>query len=205
MNQRQAFDAMSLNDEALLLRMISSRDEIAFRVFFDRYRKLVFNYANYWIRSKELAEEIMLDVFLKIWQLESPEEIINAEYFLRAVTKNMVISALRRKTLTIVAAADLAEEVVSYQDSPEEIALQKEAGNMLAEAVNQLPAQQRKVYELCRVEGLKYSQAAEKLALSPLTVKTHMQQALRFLRKYIDMHQAMLWVLVIIQFLKEKE
>ncbi|MNY10648.1 ECF RNA polymerase sigma factor SigE [compost metagenome] len=61
----------------------------------------------------------------------------------------------------------------------------KDTKELLQSGINLLPPQQKLVYQLCHQEGLKYEEVAEKLNLSPLTVKSHMQHALRFLRAYV--------------------
>jgi len=62
--------------------------------------------------------------------------------------------------------------------------VQSEHYDDLNQAVNKLPPQQQLVYKMCYHEGLRYDEVAEKLQISHLTVKTHMQQALRTIRGY---------------------
>ena len=64
-------------------------------------------------------------------------------------------------------------------------------------AIAQLPAQQREVYQLCHQQGLKYEEVAEKLGLAPSTVATHMKLALKSLRNYLQKHINIYALLVI--------
>jgi RNA polymerase sigma-70 factor (ECF subfamily) len=68
------------------------------------------------------------------------------------------------------------EETVIYQDYQ----------NILNQAIDRLPPQQKLVYGLCHGEGLKYEEAAQRLHISRLTVKTHMQQALRTIKSHFS-------------------
>jgi RNA polymerase sigma-70 factor (ECF subfamily) len=72
---------------------------------------------------------------------------------------------------------------------------------LLQAGIELLPPQQKLVYQLCHQEGLKYEEAAEKLNLSPLTVKTHMQHALRFLRSHVIKNSDMAVALILFKIL----
>lgn len=171
-------------DENILLYRISLGDEYAFRAVFDRYRSRVYSYALKIIKSNERAEEILHDVFLKIWQHESPTGIENLEAYLKVVTRNTTLKALRRIRLELHATYVWKYAAEAARNETEEVVLFNDAAVILNQAIELLPPQQKQVYKLCRLEGLKYAQVAERLSLSPLTVKTHMQHALRFLRSY---------------------
>ncbi|MFA6084334.1 RNA polymerase sigma factor [Mucilaginibacter sp.] len=188
MPEVNSFNDNSFNEERLLLSKTSSGDELAFRRIFDRYRKKVYSYALKIIKSREQAEEILLDVFLKIWQHKNLAEIENLECYLRTITRNLAITALRRHNLELMINQELCNDWKEADNLTEETISVNETAHIFNKALDLLTPQQKLVYTLCRVEGLKYSEAAERLAISPLTVKTHMQHALRSLRAYIDIH-----------------
>ncbi|MNY40859.1 Sigma-70, region 4 [compost metagenome] len=60
------------------------------------------------------------------------------------------------------------------------------------------------MYHLCHQEGLKYEEVAERLNISKLTVKTHMQHALRFLRNYVSTHTDIAVLVILMTFLAER-
>ena len=68
----------------------------------------------------------------------------------------------------------------------------REVENLLKEAVNTLPAQRRKVYQLVREEGLSYAEIAEKLQISKNTVRNHVAEALQEIRIYLREHGVMI-------------
>ena len=65
----------------------------------------------------------------------------------------------------------------------------KEAEQILAKAIDQLPQQQKLVYQLSREQGLKHEEIARQLNLSPGTVKNHMIRALKTLREQLEHHR----------------
>ncbi|MNX54794.1 RNA polymerase sigma factor [compost metagenome] len=86
----------------------------------------------------------------------------------------------------------------------EEYIIFKDSEKILNQAIEQLPAQQKLVYSLCHQEGLKYDEVAQKLNISKLTVKTHMQHALRFLRNYVSTHTDIATLVILMTFLRER-
>lgn len=172
-------------DEQLLLKNISLGDEKAFQIIFDRYSNRVYVYALKLLKSEEVAEEIVHDVFLKLWKQPVAATIDNVEAYLKVAARNMVFNAMRKERLVARVSqhikrhspgnSNITEEMIQYQDTV----------TVFQEAVKALPPQQRQVYLLCRSKGMQYVQAARVLSISPLTVKTHMQKALRFLRGFI--------------------
>ncbi|TZF82817.1 RNA polymerase sigma-70 factor [Pedobacter sp. BS3] len=192
-------------NETILLNNISLGDEYAFRVIFDKYRTRVYSYALKIIKSGEQAEEILHDVFLKLWQHENPAGIENLEAWLRVVVRNTTLKVLRRNRLEMKADDVLAYHWEESHNQTEDIIFLHDSAFILNQAIELLPPQQKQVYKLCRIEGLKYAQAAERLSLSPLTVKTHMQHALRFLRSYVTKHSDVVLFITLLQiFLKNR-
>src|ERR1700744_5340677 len=88
--------AQNIYNEHLLLQQIAQRDENAFKSLFDLYKDRLFLYINGIIKSKEVSEEIVMDVFLKIWLgKEIVNQIENFDAFLFRVAYNKSIDFLR--------------------------------------------------------------------------------------------------------------
>ncbi|GAA4780478.1 RNA polymerase sigma-70 factor [Olivibacter ginsenosidimutans] len=183
-----------MDEKALLIR-IASGDEQAFRIIFDRYRIPIYRYALKIVKSEQVAEEIVHDVFLTLWQHENPSAIEAVEAYIKVVARNAALQVLRRGQLEQRVGNQLKTTWEETHNQTEEAILFNESTILLRQAIALLPPQQRQVYLLCREEGLKYAQAAERLSLSPLTVKTHMLHALRFLRNYLSQHSDLVLLL----------
>lgn len=173
--------------DAELLAKVAMADERAFRKLYDTFGDKVYTQAFRLLHSKEKAEELMQEVFLKIWRMgPALREIESLDAYLGKMTRNRTLNVLRDQARAKGWIQEVvAEDDIAGRNDTEEALLLKEAKNALKEAIAMLPEQQREVYLLCHEEGLKYDEAAQRLNIAPLTVKTHMQRALKFLRKHL--------------------
>lgn len=191
-----------LIDEKELLAKMAVGDERAFRIIYDKYNNRVYTYALQLLHSKTEAEEMTQEVFLKLWLMsENSLAVSNLEAYLYTVTKHRSLNVLRRMILEGKVEKSLGETWREDNNDTEEEVLMKDVRNVLNAAIDLLPQQQKQVYLLCQQEGLKYDEAAERLNLSSLTVKTHMQRALKSVRTYVKAHTDIVIALVILKLL----
>lgn len=188
----------TINDK-ILLKGISNGDKYAFRLIFTTYRDKIYAYALKIIKCEATAEDIVHDVFLKIWTHPDLNKIDNLESYLKIASRNTTLKILRRQALEMQTTNNFIQNWDETHNETEEIILVNDFSKVVTQAINLLPQQQKLVYNLCREEGLKYSEAAERLSISPLTVKTHMQLALRFLKNYLSKHGDVVLCLILSQ------
>lgn len=177
---------MKERDTSALLFKISLGDEVAFNALFTLYGHQVNSFALRLTRSESLAEETVQEVFLKVWLKRATlKSVDNFSSYLFTIVRNHVYNHLRRKALEESAKIFLRNEMtLSYQPDSDEILEQRK--QILRQIVDGMPRRQRIVYDLCHRDGLKYEEAATKLNISRLTVKTHMQQAIRTIRLHFS-------------------
>lgn len=191
-----------LIDEKDLLVKMAGGGQQAFRIIYDKYSNGVYNYALQLLHSKAEAEEMTQEVFLKLWLLgNSVSEISNLEAYLYTVTKHRSLNVLRRMILEGKVEKALGKAWREDNNNTEEEILMNDVRNVLNTAIELLPPQQKQVYILCQQQGLKYDEAAEHLNLSTLTVKTHMQRALKSVRAYVKANTGIAIALVILKLL----
>lgn len=173
-------------DEVELLAKIAVGDQYAFKIIYDHYRSQVFTFSLKYLKSTLQAEELVQEVFLKLWKLEGRLlEIKNLENFILTLSRNKAFSMLRRMKLEAKKIDTISDyDDYSVNDTEEGIML-NDIRQLLDKGISLLPPKQKLVYELCHQDGLKYEQAAKVLDVSPETIKTHMKLALRFLRNYL--------------------
>ncbi|MCD0488101.1 RNA polymerase sigma-70 factor [Pedobacter sp. MC2016-14] len=187
-----------MNQESNLLTRIAQKDENAFKIVYEDYHLKIYTYALKYLKSDIEAQEVMQEVFLKLWLRDSNAlSINNLEHYLRMLTRNRSLDVLRRKVLENNADLNKAINWKEEHNDTEESILLNDTQKVLDQAINLLPPQQKLVYKLCRDEGLSYDQVAAQLNLSPATVHTHMKLALKFLRTYVQQHTDILALLVI--------
>ena len=193
------------NDEKILLHQISVGDAKAFSIIFHRYSPKVYNYALKIVKSESLSEEIAQEVFVKVWKLEEQlTHIENLDAYLRVLTRNHTLKVLRRMALEVKTSRMMAHDYKEDHNETEEYIIFKDSEKILSQAIEKLPPQQKLVYTLCHQEGLKYEEVAERLNISKLTVKTHMQHALRFLRNYVSTHTDIAVLVILMTLLAEQ-
>ena len=170
--------------ESELLIAVASGNEDAFRQLFFRYHQElgthVFRVAN----SIELAEEIVQDVFLKIWMnRDDLTDIKNFKAYLFVISKNHTLNCLRKLARERMYKLDWDDR---FENIPSLEANTNIYHNLLDEAINQLPPQQQKVYLLSRHGRLKYAEVATELDISRETVKKYLQIATASITAYVQ-------------------
>lgn len=175
------------SDIKYLLSRISEGDESAFSEIFHRYSGKVYAFSLKLTQSETVAEEIVQEVFLKIWVHRT--SLVSIEFFpsyLYTITRNHAFNVLKRLAREEHAKAVLEKQLSEAHTETEETIIYQEYQNMIDKVINDLPPQQKLVYSLCHQEGLKYEEVARRLHISRLTVKTHMQQALRTIKSHLS-------------------
>jgi len=181
-----------LTDEKLILDKISGGDQQAFGSLFNFYKNKVYGYALSILQSEIQAEEIVQDVFIKLWiKRAQMSDIDNFGGFLRTLVKNDTLNALKK-----IANEQKQHQIIQLEHSDIDFGTEdsiqfKETKQILALAIEKLPPQQKLVYNLCNVEGLKQKDVAEKLNISTSTVKTHLRDAVKSIKFYLNNHDEM--------------
>ncbi|MGO4293603.1 RNA polymerase sigma-70 factor [Chitinophaga sp. RAB17] len=160
-------------------------DEQAFsRLFRHLYDRLL-HFCIRYVHVKEAAEEIVSDVFVKLWNRRTElEPIINLEVYLFVAVKNHSLNYLEQYShLRIVPlsgsdTADLRNSVDLERDLE-----WKEMRFKMDKVVSSLPAQCRRIFQLIKEDGFKYKEVAEILGISPRTVETQLFRAMRRLNE----------------------
>ena len=174
--------AESIHNEMDLLRQIADSSEVAFRQLFDTYQHQLFTYVYKVTRSRELADDAVQDIFLKIWSMRQKLPAIeNIQAYLRRMAHNQAL-----KGFQAVAREGLVEDRLacekSAQGATDDGLLSKEIQRYINNLIDQLTPSQRKVFLLSREEGLRQQEIADRLGLNLVTVKRHMVDALKAIR-----------------------
>jgi len=189
----------SAYSEQELTALLKEGDQQAFNALFDQYQQLVFSIAYKLTRSRVQAKEIVQDVFLKLWmKRQQLDEIENLGAYLNRIARNQSIDELRKIAREAVRKVEIREEQMELGDRTTEHSLQfNETSHMIADALETLSPQQRRVYQLCHEQGLKYEEAAKEMGLSAGTVHAHMKLALKNIRIYLKNLDALLVVMLL--------
>lgn len=133
-----------------------------------------------------MAEEIVQDTFLKVWLKRGEAlSILDFEAYLFTMTRNLVFDRLKKISYELDAKQALPTGPAYTEDADHRLR-HHQYQQLLQAAINQLPPQQKQVYELAKVEGLSHEAIARKLNLARPTVKKHMALALQFIRQFLS-------------------
>jgi RNA polymerase sigma-70 factor (family 1) len=165
----------------LVGRIASEDDAVAYKQLFQLYHPRLFHFAYSITHSKETAEEIVSDVFLKIWiKRKSLIKIQNKQLYLYICTKNHAINRLiKDKKNKVFSLDECLVEIHSIYFDPEQLMITAEMVRKVHQAINQLPPKCQMIFKLVKEDGLKYKEVAELLSISPKTVENQMTIALR--------------------------
>lgn len=177
----------STNGNELIIRVVQG-DEIAFGQLFRQYKNKLYSFIFHLSGSATIAEDVLQDVFLKIWRdRDQLTGIDNFNAYLYRMAQNTAINVLRRQSREALLLNEMQRLAPEGVQGDEPLAA-KEVRTALQQAINDLPPQQRKVYQLGQEHGLSYEQIAGSLGISTSTVRNHMVQALKAIREYIALH-----------------
>ncbi|PWJ60007.1 RNA polymerase sigma-70 factor (ECF subfamily) [Dyadobacter jejuensis] len=180
--------------ESLFGRVVKKGDYYAFRELFTNHYRYLCNYAMRVVETREIAEEVVADVFVKLWKNREQIEVHTSfqAYIYRAV-RNQALDYLKLKMHRQYEkeSLDSIQWSMSHADhfSPMDELAFNETYNHIERCIQALPCQCQVIFRLSREEGLRYKDIAEKLNISVKTVETQMSRALKVLRERVPAHR----------------
>lgn len=146
-------------------------------LFFDGLHRFSYSF----VKSSEVAEEIVSDVYIKIWQIRTRlTEIDNLKVYLYTIAKNFSLNYIARNYKNPVTNLDAIDvEAVIGIKNPEDLCISAETINKIQLAIQQLPPQCKLVFQLIKEDGLSYKEAASVLNLSVFTVRNQLAISIR--------------------------
>ncbi|NJM15639.1 MAG: RNA polymerase sigma-70 factor [Bacteroidales bacterium] len=170
-----------------LLIRLKNGDMAAFDAVYEKYCKRLYGFAIRYLKQKQDAEEIVQDVFIKIWNARETINLSSSfESFLFTVAYNTTISQLRKR----LSEKKYVEHVTALQQPGLDHTSPEESYDHLKQTVQvlleQLTPRQKEVFLLSRQDNLTHEEIAAKLNISVNTVKNHLVAALDFLRSNLN-------------------
>lgn len=186
-----------LKDEANLFYRLSQSDKEAFTVIFDHYEPRIYPFLLRITKSETSAEEIVQELFIKLWTLRAEVgKIENPRSYIFRMATNRALSYMKSVDRTNRLMQRVAGSTTTTLNVTEERIDYKQTEEIINKLVDQLPAQQKKIYKLSRQQGMSYDEIAAELKISPSTVKNHLTEALRFIREKLQQSSGSIIVLV---------
>lgn len=166
-----------------ILSKIADGDEQAFTQMFHHYRNKVFHFCQKILQSDDKAKEVTQDVFMKLWITRSSlRGVAYPDAYIFTIARNICFNILKREAIKSRVTSEIAARIPFADDSTEKSIYYNEYKRLLAHAVDALPARQKEVYVLSYEQGLKRGEVAQKMQVSPETVKSQLALAIKFIR-----------------------
>jgi RNA polymerase sigma-70 factor, ECF subfamily len=184
-----------------LLTDLKKNKENAFDELFRKYFQNLVWFAMKMVKSKEIAEEVVQDLFVNFWEKRHELDLkVSIKAYLYRAVYNNCIHALRKNKLHDSSELTLANELTEDFENLLEIS---ELETRIFGLIEQLPTECKRIFKLSRFEELKYKEIAEQLQISIKTVETQMSRALKFLRKHMSDYIKLLILFALEIFLKK--
>jgi RNA polymerase sigma-70 factor (ECF subfamily) len=164
-----------------LFKISHESDGKAFKEFYRYYFNRLFRFCITIVHSKEVAEEIVHDVFMNLWEKRNHlHKIENPDVYLYVAVKNKSLDYLSKNRLReTVDISTIGNEYFVFDIDPEKMMITEEMKKKIYQTIDQLPPCCKQIFCLIREDGLKYKEAAAILNLSVKTVESQMAIAMK--------------------------
>lgn len=168
-----------------LLKRLQSGDQQAFEVLYQNYSQEIYRKLVKMVKNIPLAEELTQDVFVKLW---NKREVIHIDqpfrYYLLTLTNNIVVDFYRKAARERKLQDEIIAASTELYNPTEDQIYYKETKELMDNAIDSLPAQQKLVFTLCKIEGKSYEEVSKLLSISTSTISNHIVKATKSIKVY---------------------
>ncbi len=181
----------ALTEHELLVR-IADGDEHAFSILFRDWSPRLMAYIFKVTRSRQVSEEIVQDVFTKIWQhRDCLNTINNFQHYLFVIARNHALNELEK-----IAAYWKLQRNFAHEQKTGTLSEESPVEDILENALHKLSPRQREIWLLNRRERYTYEEIADRLGISRETVKSHLKTATQSVTQLLNSRAIILLALV---------
>lgn len=190
-----AYSGKGASDEQALMKRVKAEDTKALEELYDLYKSLLFGMIVSIVKTREEAEDLLQEVFMKIWEkaYTFDEDQGNVYSWIVTLTRNKAIDRIRSKGYKTQekASNSVGEPGLSLerdQFDPLQTTIFSDRAELVKQALNEIPDKQRQVIEVAYYDGMTQSEISEHLDIPLGTVKTRTRQGLVKLKNILEDH-----------------
>lgn len=177
-------------NEKELLSRLRQGDQEAFTQLYHLYSERLYRNLLALVKSEQLAEEILQDIFVQFWEKRATIDIQSSfRSYLFRIGENKVHDFYRKARRDQKLHAYIKAAASEQYTHIEEALLSRENAGLLQQAIDTLPPQRRQVFEYCKLQGRSYREVSELLGISTSTINDHIVKATRDIRQFIYANQ----------------
>lgn len=183
--------------EKELLLGLQSGDEASFTALYNLYSPLAFLTVLKFVKEREIALDLIQDLFFRIWNnRQSVDAGKPFKSYLFSIAKNLVIDFFRKTARDRRLMDELITATPASDEQVERAIFRKEIAALVGQTVDSLPAQQRKIFMLCRIDGRSYEEVAKMLHLSIPTIGNQLTRATKKIRRQL-LHSSIIQITLV--------
>jgi len=156
-----------------------------FNGFYQKHSRDLYNFMYYKSGDGDQAMDYVQEAFVKVFENCSKVDFSKAKSYLFTTANNLFLNVVKHQKVKLAYAKQQPAEVMTSED-PQFVLQEKEFMGQLEDAISELTEAQREVFLLNRIDGKKYREIAEMLAISEKAVEKRMMGALKKLRARLD-------------------
>ena len=179
-------NAIRADERTLVLRLIEGNED-AFCELYAAYKSRLIYFAMRFLKSREYAEDIFQDAFTTIWQSRrflNPDASFSS--YLYIIVRNRILNQLRDLANEDKLKEDILSQAVDYSNDTKNEILANDLSRIISQALSQLTARQREIFEMSREQQMSHKEIADALGISANTVQEHISLSLRTIRTYLQ-------------------
>ena len=172
-----------IRKEKELVAGLKQGDKKAFQSLFDLYAKRIFAFAKGYLKSNDDAEEVVQDVFIKVWNVrESINTELSFKSYLFKITYNRIREFFNKQSRENHYKHEILDFAIEFDNRTEERIDYKSLLDLVEKLIEKLPPRQKEVILLSKKQGIPTKEIAVLLEISPRTVEKHFSEALKQLK-----------------------
>jgi RNA polymerase sigma-70 factor (family 1) len=188
---------MDQKDDSTKLDLINliaqNKSDHAYKHLREQYYSVLYKFAVAYLKSNELAEEVVEDVLFQVWSSKYKlESINNLRVYIFTAVRNRCFTQLarqKREQSLFLNTSDYKENLYfNHNINPESMMVTSELSKFIREIVDDLPPRCRQIYKMIREDGLRNKDVAEQLNISVNTIDVQLAIAIKKLSKAIQLY-----------------
>jgi RNA polymerase sigma-70 factor (family 1) len=168
--------------DEILVKLLKVSDEDAFRQIYNRYWKPAYFTALKKTHNKEVAEELVQNIFLGLWERRESSSIEQLNAYLNTAVKYQVLNYIKSSIIKQRHSVLLRKQPELAEDDSDSVLIMHELSAAIENAINQLPEKSRVIFRLSRFENRSIKEIAQLLSVSEKVVEYHITKSLKAMR-----------------------
>jgi RNA polymerase sigma-70 factor (ECF subfamily) len=172
-----------------LLSLVAAGDRQAFTRLYSQYLDVAYHYVYLFTKSKDEAEEILQEVFVKIWEnREKLAEVQSFKNYLFKAAKNRVLDEVRKVQVRHRVFTEIKRGKTVNDETTTDTIAYKDYYRVVQQAIEKLPPKRKLIFRMNTENGLSHDEIAAQLGVSKSMVKNQLYKAYEFVRQYLSQH-----------------